>query len=70
MIYTLASLQTRRSIAMQDGDMAAYWAFDLLIGHMLGEADMYISHNQALVASIDPHDADPYGMHEEQRRHP
>ena len=70
MNITLATLQTRRSIAMQDGDMAAYWAFDLLIGHMLGEADMYIRHNQALGATSDPHDADPYGMHEERRRHP
>jgi hypothetical protein len=66
MEYTLASLQTRRSVAMCDGDMAAYWAFDLLIGHMLGEADMYVRQNQALA----PHDADPYGIHEERRRHP
>ena len=71
MTYTLASLQARRSDAHAAGDMAAYWAFDLLIDHILGEADMYARHNQALgAASSDPHDADPYGMHEERRRHP
>jgi hypothetical protein len=68
MIYSLQSLQVRRSTAMESGDMAAYWAFDLLIGHVLGEAHMYARQNAAL--SSDPHDADPYGMHEERRRHP
>jgi hypothetical protein len=45
---------------------------------MLGEAGMYASQNHALNAAAvdplgtasDPHDADPYGMHEERRRHP
>jgi hypothetical protein len=68
MNYTLASLQGRRSAALESGDMEAYWAFDMLIGHVLGEAAMYARNNRAL--SSDPHDADPYGMHEERRRHP
>ena len=74
MELTLAYLQTRRSIAMQDGDTAAYWAFDILIGHMLGEADMYARNNRALAkaptAADALFDADPHGMHEERRRHP
>ena len=68
MTYSLASLQARRSDANAACDWAAYWAFDLLIGHVLGEAHMYARQNAAL--SSDPHDADPYGMHEERRRHP
>lgn len=74
MEITLSYLQHRRSTALQDGDRAAYWAFDLLIGHVLGESAMYAHQNQALAkaptAADALFDADPHGMHEERRRHP
>ena len=52
MTYTLASLQARRSDAHAAGDMAAYWAFDLLIGHVLGESAMYARQNEALASAM------------------
>ena len=70
MAYTLATLQTRRSVAMCDGDMAAYWAFDLLIGHVLGEPAMYARQNQALMRAMPDYVDDVFGVHEERRRHP
>ena len=65
---TLASLQARRSDAHASDDMAAYWAFDLLIGHVLGEPAMYARNNAALAAA--PACDDAFGIHEERRKHP
>ena len=48
MDYTLKSLQDRRSKALFEGDMPAYWAFDLLIGHALDAAHIYVPTNKAL----------------------
>ena len=48
MAYTLKSLQDRRSKALFEGDMPAYWAFDLLIGHALDAAHIYVPTNKAL----------------------
>lgn len=67
---TLASLQARRSAAHESGDMAAYWAFDLLIGHVLGEPAMYARQNQALASAMPDYAEDVFGVHEERRRHP
>ena len=46
--YTLAALQDRRSQALEDNDLQAYWAFDLLIAHLLGTVDLYLRNNTAV----------------------
>jgi len=70
MTYTLASLQSRRSAAHEAGDMAAYWAFDLLIGHVLGEPAMYTRNNAALACAMPDYVDDVFGVHEERRKNP
>jgi hypothetical protein len=70
MTYSLASLQARRSDANAACDWAAYWAFDLLIGHVLGEPAMYARQNQALASAMPDYVEDVFGIHEERRRHP
>ena len=70
MTYPLQSLQLRRTAAFEADDMAAYWAFDLLIGHVLGEPAMYARQNTALASAMPDYVEDVFGVHEERRRHP
>jgi hypothetical protein len=51
MKVTLKDLQARRHQAVLENDFIAMDAFDILIGHVLGEPTMYEEHNRTLEAA-------------------
>src|SRR6187402_2343723 len=48
---TLRTLQDRRSFALELGDWPAYWAFDAMIGQVLGCEDIYKPVNAGIQAA-------------------